>query len=95
MELKYLTLIVEEASEVIQIICKIQRFGLNNYNPKNGKVNEECLISEIGDLLHCIDKLGIPEERILEAKKAKEQRLEVYGPEGSYLNGKSGRIGSS
>ena len=46
-----LLILMEECSETIQEICKIQRFGLNNLSHHTeGKTHLECLIQEMGDL---------------------------------------------
>lgn len=47
-----LTKLIEECSEVIQISCKIQRFGAYNYHPddKNKTLNYVLLQQEIKDL---------------------------------------------
>ena len=50
-ESKNLTLLVEECSEVIQAVTKIQRFGIDDVHPKTGKSNREELTQELGDLL--------------------------------------------
>lgn len=43
--------VIEEASEVIQAICKIKRFGMYNYHPdKPNETNINRLLDEINDL---------------------------------------------
>jgi NTP pyrophosphatase (non-canonical NTP hydrolase) len=42
--------ICEECSEVIKIVCKAQRFGLNDTHPIKGKRNIEMLKEELADV---------------------------------------------
>lgn len=51
-----LVILVEECSEVIKAVTKIQRFGWTTYWPHSG-VNSDVLAAEIGDLLGIIDAL--------------------------------------
>lgn len=46
-----LTLLAEECSEVVQIICKIQRHGLHSSHPSTHEVNYAMLQKEVGDVL--------------------------------------------
>ena len=52
-----LEILAEECAEVIQIKSKIVRFGLNDYHPKNGVANRECLVQELGDVLALVEVL--------------------------------------
>ena len=47
-----ITKLIEECSEVIHILCKIKRFGYNNFNPddKNKTPNHRLLELEMFDL---------------------------------------------
>lgn len=45
-----LTRIAEECSEVIKIVCKAQRFGLNDTHPQKGKKNIDLLAEELADV---------------------------------------------
>jgi NTP pyrophosphatase (non-canonical NTP hydrolase) len=45
-----LTRITEECSEVIKIVCKAQRFGLNDTHPAKEKRNIELLKEELADV---------------------------------------------
>ncbi len=85
-----LHLVIEEASEVIQAATKILRFGIDDKNPDyyDGVPNTQVLVTEIGQLLHCIDRLGIPTIELEIAKADKWKNLKIYGPEGSYLKSK-------
>lgn len=40
----------EEAAEVAHALLKAQFFGLNDFHPKKGKTNIECIIDELNDL---------------------------------------------
>ena len=47
---------IEECSELIHILCKVRRFGWNNYHPKdkNKTENIKLVMNEITDLQECI-----------------------------------------
>lgn len=45
-----LSRIAEEASEIIKIVCKAQRFGLNDTHPAKQKRNIDLLFEEKKDL---------------------------------------------
>lgn len=51
--------LVEEASEVIQILCKIERFGLDNHHPvlTPDKTNRLLLEQELNDLEFAINEV--------------------------------------
>lgn len=63
-----LTKVVEECSEVIQIACKIDRFGWFNFHPSDIKEtpNIELLQREMDDAVEAFEKL---ESEIREIKK--------------------------
>ena len=69
----------EECGEVVQQVSKINRFGLDCYNPKGdvNKTNEQLLNDEFNDILGVIEMLqerGIniqPDRDKIEAKKQK------------------------
>lgn len=48
----------EECAEVIQAVCKIQRFGIDNFHPETGVKNSDQLALEIADLCHAIEELS-------------------------------------
>jgi len=57
-----LTRLVEECSEVIKIVCKIDRFGPFDHNPKEGMTNIDALRAEIGDICGALVWMGVPIE---------------------------------
>ena len=44
------TKLIEECSEVIHALCKVERFGENNFHPTTGVSNQEQVDLEIRDL---------------------------------------------
>lgn len=82
-----LELVIEECAEVIQAATKILRFGVDDSHPTyyDGAPNSQVLIEEIGQLLHCIDRLDLPRDSLQRAKARKWKKLQVYGPDGTYL----------
>ncbi len=82
-----LVLVVEECAEVIQAATKIQRFGIHDNYPTYALAmsNIDALTNEVGQLLHCIEKLKLDPAKIEISKRLKKERLEMYGPEGTYL----------
>lgn len=69
-----LTVLMEEAAEVIQAAAKCQRFGYDWNEPGYG-INSEYLAKEVGDLLAIIHALKLPEEIIMESRVTKIQRV--------------------
>jgi len=53
-ERELLTILAEEAAEVIQAATKLIRFGKENH-PDTGKSNSEMLGLELGDLIYVAD----------------------------------------
>ncbi len=56
-ETERLTLLVEEASEVIQVVGKIFRHGFESYHPDTFETNRKALERELGDLKFAVDFL--------------------------------------
>jgi NTP pyrophosphatase (non-canonical NTP hydrolase) len=58
-ELELLGILQEECAEVIQIISKIRRFGLNDFHPEdpNQVSNKAKLTQEIGDIVCVVELL--------------------------------------
>ena len=77
-----LIILQEECAEVIQIISKIHRFGLYNYNPVSDEYNDELLHKEVGDLLCiidlCIKKKILREEDLIFHHEQKLEKLKKW-----------------
>ena len=72
----------EECAEVIQMVSKCRRFGIDNTHIKSGESNRARLTEEMGDL-HCMMKLaadlGIVDlTEVLAASVAKEEKLRKW-----------------
>lgn len=80
-----LVLVIEECAEVIQAATKILRFGEDDHHPSDSARNSEVLVKEIGQLLHCIDRLDLPMDDMIKAKARHREQLLTYGPNGTYL----------
>lgn len=66
----------EECAELIQILTKIQRFGLTDYNPNTGVKNCDLLLQETADVEVCIEQLRKKIEMpIWLLKPAREKKL--------------------
>jgi NTP pyrophosphatase (non-canonical NTP hydrolase) len=52
-----LAILAEECGEVVQVIGKIQRHGLESRNPNDpcARINQALLIKELGDVLAAVD----------------------------------------
>ena len=44
------TKLIEECSEVIHALCKVERFGPHNFHPDTGIGNQQKVFNEIQDL---------------------------------------------
>ena len=51
------TRVIEECSEVIQALCKVQRFGWDNFNPLTNQSNLGKVWDEIQDLENVLSEL--------------------------------------
>ena len=50
-------LLAEECGEVVQIVGKILRHGLDSYHPHSGETNRETLQKELGDVWAAVELL--------------------------------------
>lgn len=77
-----LTLLQEEAGEIIQVASKAKRFGFDDSAPGvEHPTNSEALTLEIGDLLTVVDMLieeGHIEAVPIDHHAAKRRRIEKY-----------------
>lgn len=86
-----LNLLSEEASEVIQAVSKIQRFGEMSISPYNNTANIFLLIKEINDFMAVVELLqdyyGIPfiDNQRVEEKKQKIAQYKIYSLEEGLL----------
>lgn len=68
-QLELLGILQEECAEVIQIISKIRRFGMDSYNPADPSVtNHDLLNLEVGDVLGLIEMLKTDPDILDESK---------------------------
>jgi NTP pyrophosphatase (non-canonical NTP hydrolase) len=74
-----LTILQEECGELVQVISKIRRFGINDTSVKNKR---EWLAQELGDVAAMIDILidqgHVTADTIEQAKQAKKSKLKIY-----------------
>lgn len=81
-ETEIINILNEECAEVIQSICKCNRFGMNNLKPGYGKTNLEHLQDELGDVLAMVDIMLehdiITREKLDEAKQKKFDKLKRW-----------------
>lgn len=54
---RIVTRTIEECSEVIHILCKVERFGWNDLHPIHKTLNRVLVKQEIKDLRNCLDEL--------------------------------------
>lgn len=47
----------EECGEVVHVLGKCLRFGLDDYHPKTGLLNVDALMAEVADLRHALNEL--------------------------------------
>lgn len=79
---KNYVILIEELSEAIQAVSKIQRFGIDNTNPVTGKKSRDVLIQELGDVIALINiirfDLGVAQRELDEAEVRKIEKLTKY-----------------
>ena len=77
-----LNILQEECAEVIQMVSKCRRFGIDNIHIKSEMPNREKLTEEIGDMLAMVELLieegVITAEQLDDAKVAKIQKLKKW-----------------
>jgi NTP pyrophosphatase (non-canonical NTP hydrolase) len=77
-----LDILQEECAEVIQMISKCRRFGIDEFHIKSGEINRGKLTEEIGDLM-CMVKLAVKSDIINNAEvelacKRKLEKLKTW-----------------
>jgi NTP pyrophosphatase (non-canonical NTP hydrolase) len=82
---EYLLILAEECSEVIKVITKTFRFGLESKNPyiPESPTNKEELIQEIGDVMAMVEllkdsALELTDESLKAAKQKKIDKLNQW-----------------
>ncbi len=82
---EYLLLLAEECSEVIKVVTKTFRFGIDSKNPfiPDSPTNKEELIQEIGDVMALVEllkdsALELSEEALQEAKRKKLEKIHKW-----------------
>lgn len=79
-----LDILQEECAELIAVISKIRRFGINNHNPfiEPIKTNRTHLIEELGDVLALIEiisrKYEISKDELTIAQERKIEKLKKW-----------------
>ena len=81
-ENEIMDILQEECAEVIQMVSKCRRFGIDNTHIKSGESNRARLTEEMGDML-CMVKLaqdfGIVDlAEVVAASVAKEEKLRKW-----------------
>jgi NTP pyrophosphatase (non-canonical NTP hydrolase) len=81
-ETEVMDILQEECAEVIQMISKCRRFGIDNQHLKADRPNREKLTEEIGDLLCMIQlaqEFGIVDADAVQAASVrKQEKLRVW-----------------
>lgn len=81
-EQERLSILIEEASEVIQIACKILRHGYASKHPNGGPTNRENLTMEMGHLRFAMGFLehyyDVLQERVNREAEAKASSVQKY-----------------
>ncbi len=77
-----LNILQEECAEVIQMVSKCRRFGIDNIHIKSEMPNRDKLTEEIGDMLAMVELLVennvLTREQLDEAKLAKIEKLKKW-----------------
>lgn len=77
-----LRIMQEECGEVVQMVSKVCRFGIDQQHLKDDKPNRDRLTEELGDLQCMIDlavRYGIVEgPSVQSARRAKEEKLKKW-----------------
>ena len=81
-ENEIMDILQEECAEVIQMVSKCRRFGIDNTHIKSGESNRARLTEEMGDML-CMLKLAqdfgiVDVTEVLAASLAKEEKLRKW-----------------
>ena len=81
-ETEILDILQEECAEVIQMVSKCRRFGIDNQHLKADRPNREKLTEEIGDLL-CMIRLAqeygiVDTTEVIEASLKKREKLHAW-----------------
>lgn len=81
-ENEIMDILQEECAEVIQMVSKCRRFGIDNTHIKSGESNRARLTEEMGDML-CMLKLAqdfgiVDVTEVLTASLAKEEKLRKW-----------------
>lgn len=81
-EREILTVLIEEAAEVIQRATKMLRFGVAEIQPGQSLTNRERLSLEIGDLLTMIDRAValdlINPNFVQDGRQRKKEKLAIF-----------------
>jgi NTP pyrophosphatase (non-canonical NTP hydrolase) len=82
--------LMEEAAEVIQAVCKRKRFGQWSQNPDSHKTNQQSINDEINDFLAVVELLSRENERVHEDTLHQEKKMlkvrQYYDARGTYSN---------
>jgi len=80
-QLGILTNLSEECAEVQQVVCKIIRFGWDSYHPDDPDKTPNIirLANEIGNLLHMVDIVDVPEDEIMVGVQMKKEGIKKHG----------------
>lgn len=81
-ENEILNILQEECAEVIQMVSKCRRFGMDGTHLKDGGTNRERLTEEIGDVL-CMLKLAqdfdiVDADEVSDASFRKLEKLKIW-----------------